>query len=87
VQCTGCERTIDDNEEVAVQDRTGHPFCIECADSRTDVTMQECQCEANGHAHGDRMCSSTATHTLNTRYGKYRMCADCAKQIPQEFLK
>lgn len=48
---------------------------------------RECQCESSTHSHGSKSCKSAASLIVNTTYGKFEMCADCAKQIPQEFLK
>lgn len=51
----------------------------------------KCQCEHESHFHGiegsEDGCTNEATVQVDTMYGPYQMCAQCADSLPVEYLE
>jgi hypothetical protein len=47
----------------------------------------ECQCENNHGEHDDHSCPNGACNIVETTYGNFDMCYDCAQAVSPEFLK
>jgi hypothetical protein len=46
---------------------------------------ESCQCE-QASCHEGEACSKPPTKVLNTLYGKYKMCNECADKMPVKYL-
>ena len=45
----------------------------------------KCQCESTKCQHGEHSCSDEPILLIRTIYGKYRMCLDCAANLPERY--
>ena len=47
----------------------------------------KCQCENSTCKHGAEQCNNPQSQTVDTTYGPFKMCPECAKNMPSNYLK